>query len=292
MASKKTEGVLRAEAAAVGLEMLRAPSNAHSKGVYRCLLPSCGWEGEKTAHGVWRGTGCLRCTGQENKKMEAQYLADARAVGLEMLRAPLHSKDRGLYRCRCGWEGEKRGNDVRRGKGCIRCAGLERKTEDQLRADAKAVGLEMLLAPSNAHDRGLYRCRCGWEGLKKGNKVQQGSGCPRCAKYGFDQARPAVFYVKLIYSIAYGEWTLFGITGALKGREQYYRKVFKEYGFKQVDGCVIEFNRGADALSVENTVLNGLHPSGGLPFKGGKTESFKGDHFHRLVGISKLLAAK
>ena len=109
MAAKKTEGVLRAEAAAVGLEMLRAPSNAHSKGVYRCLLPSCGWEGEKTAHGVWRGTGCLRCTGQENKKMEAQYLADARAVGLEMLRAPLHSKDRGLYRCRGGWGGREEG---------------------------------------------------------------------------------------------------------------------------------------------------------------------------------------
>ena len=110
-----------------------------------------------------------------------------------------------------------------------------------------------------------------------------GSGCPSCTKNGFNAEKPAELYIYQICNSS-GEYAGFGITGSPKSRHLRHSKSFKLSGSRGTLTHTFEFNKGADALCLENTIKDQLNcvDSGVIGFK---TEAIKYTDIDDLLTI-------
>jgi len=72
-----------------------------------------------------------------------------------------------------------------RGNGCPKCAGKQRKTTEEIKAELEVSrpDVKMLGEYHNAHEKILYRfLQCGHEWLISTAKIKSGRGCPECAE--------------------------------------------------------------------------------------------------------------
>jgi hypothetical protein len=94
-----------------------------------------------------------------------------------------------------------------------------------------------------------FACDSGHEWQGTPSNVMRGSGCPRCAKYGFDVKRPAVAYYIRVTS-AHGTLYKIGATNrAVEAR-------FQPTELKQIEVLMTwEFETGAQALDFERKIL-------------------------------------
>ncbi len=127
-----------------------------------------------------------------------------------------------------------------------------RITQDEWDRRADAVGVKWLEPVRNNHTPTPAHClTCGHEWSPNGDHVRghedRGSGCPKCADYGFDPSAPAVVYL-LTYGIGHlmkvGITNTNGVRLALHARR----------GWEQV--ATWSFDHGADARDVEWAVLS------------------------------------
>lgn len=207
---------------------------------------------------------CYRRRRAEELRMPEHVAVDLmRAAGLEPLE-PYREADAN-WRCRClgcGAEVFPRYYQVKAGAGgCRACGG--KKISAKRRGDAEEAaqilrnsGLEPL--ETYPGDKRLWSCiclKCGYVFNTRRMIVKSGSGCPVCAKFGFDPAAPAVVYVLFHEEL---EAVKIGITGTGTKRI----KLFVGQGWSCFK--VMNFTEGASARAVEQAVLRHVQDELGI----------------------------
>ena len=118
-------------------------------------------------------------------------------LGCELLEPYRGTPEKHDMRCiKCSHAWSVRPNDLFGGKGCPKCAiKRRRRSHEQVNERLLKLGCE-LLGPykggQKKHDARHMECGYVW-GVKPDN-LFSGYGCPKCAKYGFDPAKPAIVY--------------------------------------------------------------------------------------------------
>ena len=179
----------------------------------------------------------------------------------------------------CGREWRTPYGNIRKGQGCPACglkskAAKMRLTDEAVDQRVSDKPLERLSEYVNAHAPLLWRCLatgCGHKWRSNFNNVDNGQGCPACANYGFDPAKPAIMYYVKIHGLYKA-----GVTN---------HTVKYRFGVKDYEQLKIiqqwHYAKGADALKREQNIMLWFAEDryNGPPVltKGGDTELFTRD---------------
>lgn len=112
------------------------------------------------------------------------YHRVAREKGVEWLGEYVPTtKERTLWRCRCGREWETSyGSMIKNAGNCPGCGGREKKSEADYYALAEEFGFVWVgPMPKNAHSKSTWRCSEDHEWETSYVYIKQGYGCPHCA---------------------------------------------------------------------------------------------------------------
>jgi predicted Zn-ribbon and HTH transcriptional regulator len=164
----------------------------------RCL--TCGHEWSPVPNNVSRGGGCPLCARSASRVTPEEWNRRASSAGLEWVGAtPRGAHTKTPVRClACGreWEGEP--SQIAGGKGCRDC-GIRRRTKGLTLTrevwDERAVhvGIRWLADPENSKAPTAAEClTCGHQFTPAPSNVNQGSGCPRCARQRTGGGHPVV----------------------------------------------------------------------------------------------------
>ena len=178
--------------------------NNESKAICRCTVD--GFEWVASVKDLVNGRGCPRCAGNQ------PYTADERIAqinakpNLEFVQwvdgyKGSHSK----AMCRCVVDGYEWPVSVSSllstGTGCPQCAGMTPRPAEERIAQINALPnisfVRWVGAYKNQNSKAI--CRCDLDGhewaARLSNLLYSGSGCPKCAPYGFDPAKRGTLYL-------------------------------------------------------------------------------------------------
>lgn len=174
-----------------------------------------------------------------------------------------------------GWSHKDTANELNRSISAVatKCSDLKivskyntKRTPEQYQKELpnSIIALEDYV---NAHINILHKHSCGYEWKAEPNSILKGRGCPKCAKYGFDESAPAT-----TYCIYFPNLDLYkiGITNNLKRRMQEYAQDIEVI-------LTHTFSLGKDAKYLEKQWLcnvNHLKYNTGI-LRTGNTETFK-----------------
>jgi hypothetical protein len=171
-----------------------------------------------------------------------------------------------------------------RGFGCSKC-GLIQRAEDQkkpleeLISECKAVHGELydyeLYDPPSHHSKGKIRCAIHGYFFQAPGVHLAGSGCPKCAKYGFNPAKPAILYYLEIKKKGIKAWKI-GLTN--RTVEDRFRKDMAYISIIDIH----KFEDGQKAWDLEQFILTKYRPNHGWGtnaplLESGNSELFKTD---------------
>lgn len=188
---RKTHDQHVEEIAAVnpGVEVIGRITRVTDKVLTRCR--TCGHTWEAVPKSLKRGEGCPKCAGN-TRKTHAEHVAEiaAKNPNVKIIGQITGVKNKVLTRCRvCGHIWQARPCNLKEGAGCPECARRARaKSHKQHIAEIAKVnpGVKVLGKITHNKKEVLTRCRkCGYEWMITPNRLKNGRGCPRCAKYGF-----------------------------------------------------------------------------------------------------------
>lgn len=134
---------------------------------------------------IRRGTGCPRCSGH-GARTALDYRELARARGLTWLGPEVRQTNhKTTWQCRKQHRFSAGYNTVQGGHGCPVCAGNAPKAARDYRALARSrkfkwIGPEL---PRAVSVKTTWECSLGHRWQQRYNTIQQGSGCPACARY-------------------------------------------------------------------------------------------------------------
>ena len=203
---------------------------------------------------VTQGQGCGQCA-PNAPVSHNEHARRAKRGRITWLQSPKSSASATPARCDvCGCEWKLRPNDLQQGKGCPDCghrrtAAAKTKPQSHWNRYAAANGLEWLEPVNGADVPTPARCvGCGHKWKPRPLNVYKGSGCPKCAQYGFNVGKSAfVYLMKKPDGIA-----KVGISN--EGRAMKERmKAHGRSGYEQV--AEWHFDVGEDALIVEQEVI-------------------------------------
>ena len=167
---------------------------------------------------------------------------------------------------------------LKSGQKCPKCVGKHRMTEDEyaLSLSRLPTGLILLGAYTTRHTKTLHRHKdCGHEWQALPDNVLTGTGCPKCAFYGFNPTLPATLYY---ISIDSGTAYKIGITN---------RKVSDRFCKEELERIKViktwDFVLGDDAYTKEQFILNEYKWAkyyGDNLLNSGNTEMFYTDVLH------------
>jgi len=179
----------------------KTPSNYKALAVqwgYTWLGPEVSSVMEKTgwqcAHGhTWQaryndlqqGHGCLKCAHLARAMPPEHYHALAAERGYLWLGPEVSSvMKKTRWQCGRGHIWQARYNDLQQGKGCLKCFHLSKViTPDQYHALAASRGYTWLGPDvSGVLKKTKWKCARGHIWRARYNDIQQGYGCPRCAR--------------------------------------------------------------------------------------------------------------
>jgi hypothetical protein len=141
-----------------------------------------GHQTKKSVDTFRRGSGCLTCSGSEKKEIEEIRIAFDQK-GWKLLEKEYKGNKRLLNAiCPNGHETKIRWNSFANGRGCVTCAGLERKTIEYVKSSFEKEGWQ-LLDTEYTNSRVPLRVICpnGHETKKAWSDFQQGQRCIICA---------------------------------------------------------------------------------------------------------------
>lgn len=160
----------------------------HNKIKFRCKICSNIWAAEPS--NLLKGTGCPSCarksTATKLRKTDSEFKRELAIINsdIDVLETYKDSGTPVLCRCKkCGYEWKTRPQDLLRGKGCIRCAGLLKKTHSQFVKELMNVNpsIKPLEEYVNAGTNIKFHCNiCGYEWNTSPRMLLSGSGCPKC----------------------------------------------------------------------------------------------------------------
>lgn len=166
--------------------------------------------------------------------------------------------------------------------GCPTCSQRVPITKETLVEAIKGKPIEVVEFVSGAHRKSLFRCLMdashkNWSATNA-SIYRVGSGCPSCAKYGFDSGKPAYFYCIPLFNKEFGEVYGFGITNDWSGRWEKHKKNLLKKGFSWGIPNTVLIEDGRVTRKLETTIKTYLKQNGfslNLGVEGFTTEAFK-----------------
>ena len=224
-----------------GFVALETYSNSQTPTLHQCLK---GHVWRAIPNNIIRGSGCPYCAGYFTAPYQDRLDADGRGfVALEQYKK---CDVKILHRCLKGHKWKATPDSILRGNGCPHCSGLI-PISYQLRLDIGNRGIIALEEYKGSMTKILHRCQKGHEWKTHPESVLSGSGCPSCAKTGFDPNKPAMLYY---LRVAGGKAYKVGITNrSVKDR-------FKRKDFENIE--IIKethYEIGQDAYEAEQLIL-------------------------------------
>jgi hypothetical protein len=172
-----------------------------------------------------------------------------------------------------GGEWNPKPSDIINGCGCPKCAiwTLEKYNKHLEENNRNIICYELITTKANANHECLV---CGNVWSTSPSHVLRGSGCPYCAKYGFNKGKPAIYYyVKIVGHNLY--------KGGITNNTIKYR-FGNEYNLLE-EIFNIKFDLGEHAYNFEQKLLNQFGEyryKGESVLKSGNTEIFTIDIFN------------
>jgi hypothetical protein len=179
--------------------------NDASEAICRCMVDGYEWSA-KVGSLIRQGTGCPQCGGKR------RWTAEERIEQINGLANTSFVKWHGEYRgslsrviCRCSVDGFEWSvninNLLNNGRGCPHCAGKRRWTAEerieQINELSNISFIRWVGEYKNANSKAV--CRCSIDGFqwpaKISSLINMGSGCPKCAKNGYNSSKPGTLYL-------------------------------------------------------------------------------------------------
>lgn len=160
---------------------------ARMSGTVKARCRKDGYEWHPFVHNLFKGEGCPKCKNRV-KITEEQFRARVAETlpNIEILGNFTKMTDRIEVRCKtCGKTWNPIAQSLYLGHGCLKCAGKEQKTTEEIKAELAILrpDVEILGEYKNALTPVLYRfLDCGHECLISTAHIKSGRGCPECAK--------------------------------------------------------------------------------------------------------------
>lgn len=254
----------------------------HGRTSFECLQPHCGHLWSTILSAVLSGTGCPKCakllplTDQE---------VDSRILGRPLQRVDAVAGATTAITWKCtidGYMWRTSPANILQGTGCPKCAGRAKLTDEIVDHKISGRPIKRLSHISGTHQKALWRClnsNCGHEWWSAANSVMHKSGCPACAKYGFDPSLPSSIYVYNVGDTFCG----YGITKNFKARHKTHENTFKKFGASwkivKIYKCA-----GVEAQRIEKLLKN-TFPRYGTSMEGFRHESTSIKHLDELLSL-------
>lgn len=255
------------------------PTGNNAKSRYKC--PN-GHEFSADRARMMRGVAaCPSCpgNGQGRTRTHEGYLNDLFVREIDFIPVEQYqgANVKILHECINGHQTEKTPNSVLQGSGCAKCSGVAKLTTEEYVERLVKMGSD--IRPVNEYAGMMTKLRhkcgfCDWEWEAKPHDIVNGTGCPACASFGLNRAKPAtLYYVKLWDSVK--TYYKVGVTNkSVQVRLRNCGKQFKVLLEKQYD-------TGREAEAAEKMILEEYQEALALAPRwlktGGNTELFKWD---------------
>jgi len=131
---------------------------------------------------VKQGSWCRKCAGVEKKTIEEIHDLAAQRGGKCLSTEYKDSRTHLVWECALGHQWKATSSNIQRGKWCPKCAGVEKKTIEDMHALAHArEGKCLSTVYVNTKTKLEWECQKGYQWFAVPNSVKQGSWCPHCA---------------------------------------------------------------------------------------------------------------
>lgn len=225
------------------IRMLSDHAITKSKAEFTCKNNHTWWA---TINSVLKGNGCPHCalhnrkTGWKETLIMLLLSKKVELVG-EYRGNQVYTEFR-CTQCSKTWSGRP---IVVKKVGCAFCNGRKIDT-DIVNKRIREKGLTLTTEFTSTGDNGTFQCAEGHEWTTViSNVLHNKSGCPRCAKYGFNPDLPSYCYV-----ICYPDYIKFGITNDWTRRRAEHIKTKGHF----IRAFIKEEAMGNEALLWENTI--------------------------------------
>lgn len=156
--------------------------------LHRCKIDGHEWMARPNQ--ILRGIGCPLCGAEKSadkrKKTHEQYVKDVEEInqGIEVVDEYIDDTTKILHKCKLdGYEWMAKPNNILHGKGCPRCAKVERYGHEGYVKRVLDINQNIEVVEEYVNDatKILHRCKidgCVWSAAP--NNILHGSGCPKC----------------------------------------------------------------------------------------------------------------
>jgi hypothetical protein len=174
---------------------------ANENSLFKCLI--CGLEWMTRPSNVLNRSNCPHCFGTHKSSVEiTNELLKTRNILMigEYINANVNS----LFKCLvCDWEWVAAPSSILNAKtGCPCCSCRIQLTKEIVNSRLEKSNRNILLIGDyiTNKDNSLFKCLvCDHSWMARPDAILNRSGCPICAKYGFDKTKPAILYYIEIY---------------------------------------------------------------------------------------------
>lgn len=208
------------------IELVEYIGNAKLKSKFKC----------KVCNHVWKATfsnidnnnkGCPNCNILFRTTLTEKHISVVKGKNISIINYSGNlSLDKSLLKCKvCNHVWGNHITAIVCNKGCPKCGGTLKLSEDECLNKLKGRSLSMLFYDGTARSsKSTFKCSVClhiWNSSFK--DISEGHGCPACAKGGFNPAKPAWVYVLHINTV-HGDCYGFGITNELNDRMSRHRR--------------------------------------------------------------------
>lgn len=229
----------------IDFEPLETYINADTKILHQCIE---GHEWSVKPYNILSGSGCPRCSRRKTHEEYVKALLE-KEINFEPLEPYVNMYTSILHRCSEGHEWSVRPSHILQKGGCPECYYKRRtKAHEEYLEELfeKEINFEPVETYINANTKILHQCVEGHQWSAYPNLILRGSGCPECAKRGFNPQKSAI-----LYYLRVDDYYKVGITNntvekryELKKDREKITVLFEKY-----------YERGQDARDQEQAIL-------------------------------------
>jgi Zn finger protein HypA/HybF involved in hydrogenase expression len=245
------------------------------------------------------GLGCPKCgherTADSKRKDTARFIKAAQAVhgNIYEYACTKYAGNHKPIKIACPQHGvfEQLASAHLRGKGCFKC-GVDARSDARRLARSEFIhraraahGRKYSYTRSNYTgmlEKLIVTCRIHGDFKQVASAHVLGSGCPKCAKYGFDPSKPATLYV-----LRTAEFIGYGISNNIRQRLAQHAAALR--GLPILDTYLFDFQTGMAAARMERKIKARRTAHVSTEVKGFRTEAL---HLKYLTSLLSYIEAR